>query len=80
MGRAEVNWVEWYSVSPAEASHLERVLRAMRLAGLCTDHETVIEFARYILNDSGAPARLRRLADVWERWGASDEPLVLKTH
>ena len=79
MGRAEVNWVEWYSASPEEAAHFERCRRALRLAGLCTDPDTVIEIARYILMDSGAPSRLRKLADVWEKWETADNPLELVT-
>ena len=67
MGRAEVKWVEWYGASPEEAAHLERCRQAMRLAGLRTDPETVIEIARNILTGPGAPSRLRKLADVWER-------------
>ena len=77
MGRTEVNWVEWFSASPGEAEHLERTRRAMRLAGLCTDPETVIEVARFILNGPRASSRLRKLADLWEERESEGNPLEL---
>jgi hypothetical protein len=77
VGRTEVRWEEWFSASTKEAEHFERVRQAMRLAGLSTDPETVIEVARYILKDSNAPSRLRKLADVWEKKEEVGNPLEL---
>jgi hypothetical protein len=77
VGRTEVKWEEWFSASSEEAEHFEQTRHAMKLAGLSTDPETVIEVARYVLKDSNAPSRLRKLADVWERREEVGNPLEL---
>ena len=73
MAQEVVNWVDWFSAKATEADHLERTRRAMELAGMRTDPDTVIEVARFILNDPRAPSKLRKLADVWERMEDADE-------
>lgn len=59
----------WFEQSKRQAAHLVRTQRALQAVGLCDDPETVIEISRFILADPDAPAKLRQLADQWERTG-----------
>lgn len=60
-------WMVWFEQTKLQASHLVRTQRVLRAVGLCDDPETVIEISRFILADPDAPAKLRQLADEWER-------------
>lgn len=60
------NWTTWYQKTESEARMLVAAEAAMRASGLPTDPDIVVEMTERILRSKSAPAKLRRLADLWE--------------
>ena len=63
----ERDWQWWFRVSGAEATRLVQVQRALIVVGLTACPDTVVGMSRTVLGDGGASAKLRALADEWDR-------------
>lgn len=70
MRLTQQDWQQWFEVAGLEADRLVVVQRTLSEAGICSCPETVVGMSRAVLSGPSVAAKLRALADAWDRTGA----------